>query len=160
GMPGQRATRTDLPAGVPPGQRLDRDDAAGPVADDVGEAARRRMVSQVSDGLIQGARAPLEPAGDEVPAGVRARRSGWQMVDGPDQAGAGNGERGAGQETWFPERGDRWPALERQREQRVASFEELRVVLVMRDEGLPAPPGQVAAAVTIADDAEVTAEVQ
>src|SRR5215469_17135962 len=118
------------------------------------------MVPQVSDGLIQGARAPLKPAGDEVPAGVRARRSGGQMVDGPDQAGAGHGERRAGQETWFPERGDRWPALQRQREHRVASFEELRVVLVVRDEGLPAPPGQVAAAAAIADDAEVTAVVE
>jgi hypothetical protein len=73
GMPGQRAVRADLPAGVPPGQYLDRDDAAGPVADDVGEATRRGMVPQVADGLIQGACGLLEPAGDEVPAGARAR---------------------------------------------------------------------------------------
>ena len=83
GVPGQWAARADLPAGVLPGQRLDRDDAAGPVADDVGEAARRGVVPQVAR---------------------------WPGPAGPRTAG-GRGRRSAGREARRVRRraGGRWP---------------------------------------------------
>lgn len=123
------------------------------------------VFAQVADGLIDRAGRELQPAGGEVPPGARSWRSRLHVVDTPDQAGAGHGERGAGQETGFGKRGDWLLAVEHQREQRAPPSEEVRLILVVGDEGPLPPPGQVAAAgrrtgPARVELAEVAAEVQ
>src|SRR5580693_4071714 len=100
-----------------------------------------------------------------MPPGARARRPCLHVVDAPDQAGAGHGERGGRQEPGLGERGDWLLVVQRQRKQRAPASKEVRLIFVMGNEGPLPPPRQVAAAGprtgrVWSGHAEVAAEVQ
>jgi hypothetical protein len=161
GVPQQRSRpRAGLDEGMASRGGLDIDDAPGPVADCVGESARRRVRSQVVNGRIDGARRSLQAATHKVTARAVAGRGDRQVINGPHQPVAGHGERIGRQEARVPEGGDRRPPVSGQREQPAPSYVLRRAILVMRDDRTFPAPGQVAAADTPLYQAEVTPEVQ
>ena len=161
GVPEQRSRAgPGLRDGVTAGRGLDVHHAARPVADGVGKAARRGMFPEVADDLIGRPRGTLQPAADEVPPRTGAGRGDGKVVDGPDQAVAGHGERVGRQETGVPEGGDGRAAVPGQREQPAPADVRQRAVLVVGDDRPVPAPRQVAASQAAVGPAEVAAEVE
>jgi hypothetical protein len=146
--------------GMTPAGGLHADDSSGPVADRVGEPARRGVRSQVVNGLLSGARRPLQPAAHEMPTRSITRRGNREVVNNAHQPVTGDGERVARQEAGIPEGGNGRQTVEDECEQGALPDVFRHAVLVMSDDGPLPPPRQVAAPDAASDRTEVTTEVQ